>query len=331
MICRMKSSHVFFTLFFFTAVLLSCQSPPEEPLRVGYIDWPGYEILYLAQQKGFFQEEEAPVLLKDFSSFSDLRKALQLGRLDGAAMSINEMLLAHLGEKYRVVFVLNVSQGADGIVGQPEIQSVKDLKHKRVGAELTGLGGYVLARALERADLEASEVIRVNMTATIEAYTAFSEGKVDAVVTFEPILSRLAAERGGKILFTSREIPDEVINVLVFHEDALKSRRDDCLKVLRGYLKGREFWKGRTDQAIAIMARRERVSPDYFRQSLNGLLIPDLSTNLTYFGLSDSENFFLESVRNFQSFMEANNLSYGPVYFENLLADLADLKESPHE
>lgn len=322
MLSSMKLSRFFFIM----AVLLSCQAPREEPLRIGYIDWPGYEILYLAQQEGFFQEEKAPVLLKDFSSFSDLRKALQLGRLDGAAVSINEMLLAGLGEKYRVVFVLNVSQGADAVVGQPEIRSVKDLRHKRVGVELTGLGGYLLARALEKADMKTSEVIRVNMTATIEAYTAFSERKVDAVVTFEPILSRLVTERDGKVLFSSREIPDEIINVLIFHEDALKYRREDCLKILRGYLKAREFWKKAPDQAIAIMARRERVSPDYFRQSLNGLLIPDLSTNLTYFGLSDSENYFLESLKNFQSFMEENNLSYGPVSFENLLADL---KERP--
>lgn len=318
----MKSNCFFFIFFFLIAVLLSCQAPPEEPLQIGYIDWPGYEILYLAQQKDFFQEEKAPILLKDFSSFSDLRKALQLGRLDGAAMSINEMLLARLGEEYRVVFVLNVSQGADGIVGQHEFQSIRNLKHKRVGVELTGLGGYLLARALEIADMEISEVIRVNMTATIEAYTAFSERKVDAVVTFEPILSRLVTEQGGKILFTSREIPDEIINVLIFHKDALKYRRDDCLRVLRGYLKAREFWKKEPDQAIAIMARRERVSPDYFRQSLNGLLIPDLSTNLTYFGLSDTENYFLESIKNFQSFMEENDLPYGPVYFENLLNDL---------
>lgn len=306
------------------ALLLGCQAPPEEPLRIGYIDWPGYEVLYLAEQKSFFQEEKAPVLLKDFTSFSDLLKALQVGRLDGAAMSMNEMLLSRLGEHYRVVFVLNVSRGADGIVGQPGIRSMSDLKRKRVGVELTGLGGYVLMRALQRADMEATDLIRINMTATIEAYSAFSQKTVDAVVTFEPVLSRLVSERGGNVLFTSREIPDEIINVLIFHEDALKYRREDCLKVLRGYLKAREYWKRAPEEAIAIMARRERVSPDYFRESLNGLLIPDLSANLTYFGLSDTENYFSETLRSFEQFVEENKLPYEPVYFENLLTDLRD-------
>lgn len=308
--------------FLLTAAFLGCQAPRQEPLRIGYIDWPGYEILYLAQQKSFLEQEKAPVILKDFTSFSDLLKALQVKRLDGAAMSINEMLLARLGKEYRVVFVLDVSHGADGIVGQPGIGSLADLRQKRIGVELKGLGGYVLTRALEKAGMEASDLTRVNMTATIEAYSAFSQKEVDAVVTFEPVLTRLITERKGNLLFTSREIPDEVINVLIFHEDALKHRRQDCLRVLRGYLKAREFWKKDPDQAIAVMAHRERVQPDYFRQSLNGLLIPDLSANITYFGLADTENYFLETLRNFQHFMEENHLPYEPVYFEDLLTDL---------
>ena len=314
-------------VFFWMVALFGCQAPrPPEPLRIGYIDWPGYEILYLAQQKSFLKEERAPVLLKDFTSFSDLLKALQVGRLDGAAMSINEMLLARLGKEYRVVFVLDVSQGADGIVGQPQIRSMSDLKQKRIGVELKGLGGYVLTRALQKAGMEASDVTRVNMTATIEAYSAFSEKQVDAVVTFEPVLTRLATERRGNLLFTSREIPDEIINVLIFREDALQHRRRDCLKVLRAYLKAREFWKKEPDNAIAIMARRERVDPGYFRETLNGLVIPDLSANLAYFGLADTENYFLETLRNFQSFMEENHLPYEPVHFENLLTDLKEAK-----
>ncbi len=311
-------------LLFLIAALFGCQAPRPEPLRIGYIDWPGYEILYLAQQKSFFQEEKAPVLLKDFTSFSDLLKALQVGRLDGAAMSINEMLLARLGKEYRVVFVLDVSQGADGIVGQPEIRSISDLKQKRIGVELRGLGGYVLTRALQKSGMEPNEITRINMTATIEAFSAFSEKQVDAVVTFEPILTRLITERQGNLLFTSSEIPDEIINVLIFHEEALKHRRQDCLKVLRAYLKARDFWKKAPDQAIAIMARRERINPDYFQKSLNGLLIPDLSANLTYFGLADTENYFMETLKNFQGFMEENHLPYEPVHFENLLTDLKE-------
>lgn len=307
-----------------SAFLLSCQTPPEEPLRIGYIDWPGYEALYLAQEKGFFREEKAPLFLKDFSSFSDLMKALEAGRLDGAAISLNEMLLSRLGTEHRVVLVLTASHGADGIIGQPEIRSLKDLKHKRIGTELAGLGGYVLTRALQKANIATSDVVRVNMTATQEASSAFAEREVDAVVTFEPSLSRLINEEKGNLLFSSREIPSEIINVLIFHKEVLNNRRNDCLKILRGYLKGRDFWKRKPEEAIAIMSRRERVSPDYFRQSLNGILVLDLQANLNYFGLADTENYFSETLKNFQAFIEENRLLYEPVSFENLLTDLQD-------
>ncbi len=317
-------ARLYFAGLFLSLFLLGCQSPREEPLRLGYIDWPGYENLYLAQQKGFFREEKTPLFLKDFSSFSDLMKALEAGRLDGAAISLNEMLLSGLGKEYRIVLVLTASHGADGIIGQPEIRSLRDLKHKRVGAELNGLGGYVLTRALQKANMVPSDLIRVNMTATQEASSAFIEKKVDAVVTFEPILSRLINEQKGNLLFTSREIPSEIINVLIFHRDILKSRRGDCLKVLRGYLKARDFWKRAPEEAIAIMSRRERVSLNYFRESLNGILVLDLSANLNYFGLADTENYFLETLKSFQAFIEESRLPYEPVSFENLLSDLQD-------
>lgn len=308
-----------------------CQTSRQEPLRIGYIDWPGYEALYLAEQKGFFREEKAPLFLKDFSSFSDVMKALEAGRLDGAAISLNEMLLSRLGKEYRVVLVLTASHGADGIIGQPEIRSLKDLKQKRVGTELAGLGGYVLTRALQKANIKTSEVLRVNMTATLEASSAFIEKKVDAVVTFEPILSRLINEQKGNLLFSSREIPSEIINVLIFHENVLKHRRDDCLKIVRGYLKARNFWKREPEAAIAIMSRRERVSFDYFRKSLNGILVLDLSANLNYFGLADTENYFSETLKNFHAFLEESRLPYEPVYFENLLSGLGDMKDQGRE
>lgn len=303
-----------------------CSSAPPEPLRVGYSVWPGYEALYLAEQKNFFREEKAPILLKDFTSFSDLKKALQVGRLEGAAIKINEMFLSHLGKSYRVVLALDESFGADGIVGQHGINSIQELKGKRVGVEMSGLGAYLLKRALERAGLRMSDIIPVNMTPNLEGYNAFIEKKVDAVVTLDPNLGRLLREAHGRLLFSSQEIPTEVIDVLIFREDILRTRREDCIKVIRAYFRALDFWKRRPDEALAIMARREQVSTDIFRASFAGLRIPNLPANRYYFGLSKNENYFLTTVKSFQDFMKESNLPLEEIYFEDLLSGI---KERP--
>ena len=314
----------FYFLLIFIGTCLGCRGAPSEPLRIGYNVWPGFETLYLAHQKGFFDEEQAPVLLKDFTSFTDLLKAIRLGRLEGAAVSLNEMLLSRLGTSYRVVLALDESFGSDGIVGQSRIESIKDLKQKRVGVELNGLGAYVLTRALQKSGLSMSDVIPVHITPHEEAYSAFVEKEVDAVVTFEPILSRLIRERKANLLFTSREIPAEIIGVLIFREDVLENRREDCVKVVKAYFKAIDFWKKRPEEATAIMAKREQVSPDQFRRSLKGILIPDFSANYILFGLNQTENYFSEAVKHFQSFMEQNNLAYHEVLFEDLLSGLKE-------
>nr|WP_254446599.1 hypothetical protein [Dolichospermum sp. UHCC 0259] len=45
---------------------------------------------------------------------------------------------------------MDISHGADVILGKPEIKDMKALKGKKVGVESSSLGAFFIARALEK-------------------------------------------------------------------------------------------------------------------------------------------------------------------------------------
>lgn len=262
----------------------SCHRPNVEPIRIGYSVWPGYEPLYLAQELKFFEKHGVRVRLIDFDSFTDILRAYQKGRVEGAAMTMVELLrMPSTLDPPVAVLAIDASAGADGIVARPSIKRVQDLRGRKVGVEMGALGAYTLGRALDGAGLALSDVITINMTPDIEGTRAFREGTIDALVTFEPTLSELEREFGAKKIFSSREIPEEIIDVLTFSRTILKSRPDDCRRILAAWFEAIQYWAEHPREADEIMSRREQATPPKFRDSLRGLQVFSLQDNRRFF------------------------------------------------
>jgi len=101
-----------------------------KPARLAINPWPGYELLYLAEQKGFFKEEGLNVVLKQFSSLEDVRNAFENGTVDGICSTLVEMIQAkaNKGKLAQVALVADFSSGADEIQALREVADVKALK-----------------------------------------------------------------------------------------------------------------------------------------------------------------------------------------------------------
>lgn len=137
----------------------------------------------------------------------------------------------------------------------------------------------MLSRALERAGLTYRDIKIVPLEID-EHYRAFIKNKVDAVVTFEPVKSKLL-RRGGRIIFDSSQIPNEIVDVLVVEEVYIKKYPDVVQEVVKGWFKALKFWEGNPDKAITVMAKREGLTPEQLKNAFNGIKIPDIKENLT--------------------------------------------------
>lgn len=297
-----------------TLLASACTQVQAPPMRVGVNLWPGYEPLFLARELGYYPA--AGVHLVEYTADSQALRAYRNGALEGLALTLDETLrLAAVDPSPRIVAVLDLSYGADVVVARPEIQSLGDLKGKRVGVEYSGLGAFFLSRVLAAADLRQSdiELVPVELGAQVEA---FRSGRVDALVTAEPGASQLIAE-GARRLFDSRQIPGEIVDVLVVSADYIERHPERVQSLVQGWLQALGHLRQDREDALARMAAREGISPGDFAFALDGLQIPGLTANRAL--LSGEAPGLLPTLNRLESTLREVGLLQGPIDAPRLL------------
>lgn len=247
-------------------------------MRVGANPWPGYQPLFLAQELGYFGG--AAIRLVEYPSATQVLRAYRNGVLEAACLTLDELLLleSQQGLAPRIVAVMDVSNGADALLARPPLTRLADLKGRRLGVEDTALGAFMLVRVLERAGIARSD-LELHSLEVNEHERAFLEGRVDAVITFEPVRTKLMT-REARILFDSSEIPGEIVDVLGVKREHLSSQPEQAALLLRGFFRALDYMKAHPEDAARRMAVRQGVTPQEFQASLRGLHLPDLKANL---------------------------------------------------
>src|SRR5262249_53110152 len=103
-----------------------------EPLKIGYSDWPGWLVLEIGKQKGFFKDAGVDVDLVWFADYGASIDAFTAKKLDGIMIDCASSLTARSSV---IVFLTDYSNGNDMIVGKKGVDSIKALKGKTVGLE----------------------------------------------------------------------------------------------------------------------------------------------------------------------------------------------------
>lgn len=297
-------------------LLAGCQPPPASPLRIGTNVWQGYEPLYLARDQGYFGDQ--PIRLVEYTSATQLLQAFRNGAIDGATLTLDETLqVAENEHDLSIPLILDFSHGADALLVSPGIASLAGLRGKRVGLENTALAAYMLTRVLQKAGLTPHDVIPVSVRVD-EHESAYREGRVDALITFEPARSRLRAI-GAKELFNSGHIPNEIMDVLVLRRSVIAGHADSVQALLQGWFRALDFIRQDARGAATKMAPRLGVSPDTVIATFDEIRLADRQNNQAI--LMQDRPQLLEIADKLQQIMRSNGLLHGPV-------DIAGLIES---
>jgi NitT/TauT family transport system substrate-binding protein len=249
----------------------------QKPIRLGTNIWPGYEPLYLAQRLGLLDVER--VRLVGYPSATDVIEAFRNGSLEAASLTLDEALtLLDKEVPIKIILVHDVSDGADVIIARPGIETVADLRGRAVGVESTALGAYVISRALAINCVELADV-RIKHLDVNQHEDAYRKGDIDAAVTFEPFRTRLLA-MGAHEIFSSRELPGEIVDVLVVRQKVYDKRMADLRHITQGWFGALAFLAQEPSEAAAEMAKRLRINPDEVLASLQVIRFPDLEENI---------------------------------------------------
>jgi NitT/TauT family transport system substrate-binding protein len=303
----------------------ACTRQDPLPLRVGTFLWSGSEPLFLARDLGYLDDGSSRLI--EYSSLGEVNRDFRNGRIDAVAITLDmALLLQEQGFEPRVVLVLDYSDGADALLARPEVRRLEDLRGKRVAVEAMSTSNYLLSRALVRAGLQPSdiEIIRIPIDQHERAYAS---GQVDAVVTFEPFVSKLLAG-GAHRLFDSSHIPEEIVDVLAVREDVLEERPEQVRHLLQGWFRALRYLEEHPEDAVRRMSPRLETSPADFATHLEELRHPSLRENRSL--LREPSSPLLDSAHRQQRFMLESGLLREPVRPE-LLLDVRPLEALEEE
>ena len=254
-----------------------------EPIKIGYSDWPGWTAWEIAKEKGLFKKHGVDVKLVWFPIYTDSLTALNTGKLDANCQTWSDTIppLAE-GIKLKVVLANDNSAGNDGLVAKKEFKTIKSLKGKTVATELGTVDHFLLLQALAKNGMTEKDIVYKNMTVP-DAAAAFRQGKLDAAVIWQPSLNDVMKEGKASLLFTSKDVPGLIPDLLVFQTKVVEKRAADIQKVVDAWFDVIEFINKNEDEAVKIMAKIVEQKPEDYKAFLPGTKFFDLKANLKAF------------------------------------------------
>ena len=256
-------------------MLTACSHEPlTNKITIAINPWPGYELLYLAEKKGFFKDVGLNIELAQTATLSDAQRAYISGRVDGFTSTIVEAVQAQEfgGAPLKVVLLADYSNGGDVILSQPPYQSLSDLKGKKIGCEVSSLGIYILTRALTVHGMSLNDVEVINVEQG-NALQSLDSGLIDAMVSYPPYSFEILndPQQANHKIFTTAEIPNEILDTVSFSTRIIKENPNLVSKLQQAWQLSYDFLKQHPNEAIRLMAERQKISETEFNQSLEDI------------------------------------------------------------
>jgi NitT/TauT family transport system substrate-binding protein len=271
-----------------------------ESVKIGFNIWVGYGPLYIARDKGFFRKRGVDVDLIVIEEVREKLGDLAAGKLDIVASGGGTSLI-YLTEPDQLQYVAATedSNGADGVVAKNDINSLADLKGKRIALNRGGLPEFYLATLLRTTGLKESDVTLVDMPGDIVG-KAFIDGQVDAAVTWEPFLSQAKATNFGHLLIDSSVTPGVICDFLVARKDFVLHHAKEVKAVVDAWDEAVAYFDSHRQEAIDLMAKDMGAwlkDPKTFAQMLDGVRYFGANENRAFFGSKEKPGPLYESVK----------------------------------
>lgn len=258
--------------------ILGCSaSPPEPPIRIGYNNWPGYELIWLAEALGYFKAAGLRVEHVQFLSLSDASRAYARGQLDAFSGTAIELLEAPSPPEQSAVaiMVLDISNGADQIVASRSIHHVEDLVGTSVGIEAQSVNLQLAGLAVQRHRLEWQQMDWLPMSQA-EMVEAMQQGRIQAAVTYAPFSEQMLADGNHHVVWSSADVPNHIVDMLLVNARHLRQHHPQWHQFVLAVDQAIGYFNAHEQEATEIMAQHAGLTVAQMRASIQGLVFPTL-------------------------------------------------------
>ena len=226
----------------------------------------GHLPMFIGAEKGYFKRHGVDAKMLVVDTGTDMVNAMHDGRAQIGDMSTTTYLKAvHAGEPFKVIgLIMNdatkdncddplaiVTKKGRGI----EAGKLSDLKGKKIGLARGQTSDEYFKMVLRRAKMKYAELTIENIWSQFGLAPALAEGKVDAVVSWEPYVTQVLTQvpdsytviRGGHHM--------SYVMVATAHGPTVESKPAVIKSIAAGLAQSSYFTRKNPDEAVEIFAK----------------------------------------------------------------------------
>ncbi|HET7166163.1 MAG TPA: ABC transporter substrate-binding protein [Pseudolabrys sp.] len=226
----------------------------------------GHLPMFIGAEKGFFAKHGVDAKMLVVDTGTDMVNAMHDGRAQIGDMSTTTYLKAvHAGEPFKVIgLIMNdatrdncddplaiVTRKGRGI----EPGKLSDLKGKKIGLARGQTSDEYFKMVLRRAKMKYEELTIENIWSQFGLAPALAEGKVDAVVSWEPYVTQVLTQvpdsypviRGGHHM--------SYVMVATAHGPTVEAKPQLAKAIAAGLAQSSHFTRNNRDDAVEIFAK----------------------------------------------------------------------------
>ena len=235
-------------------------------LKIGSLPIEDNLAILVAEQNGYFAEENLEVELIPFQSPVESQSAFQSGELDGM---VTDMLIAAMlkgsGEKLKVTSLTlgaTPEEGRFAIVAAPNssIASVADLKGKSIGISSNSIIEYVTDGLLMDAGIDPQEVEKIVVAKIPVRLEMLLNNQIDAITVPDPHITYTVAQ-GAKIVAEDTEGRNLSQAVIIMTEKALSEKKDALVSFYKAYAKAVQELNKQPEKYKDLLVKNANIPP----------------------------------------------------------------------
>jgi NitT/TauT family transport system substrate-binding protein len=183
------------------------------------------------------------------------------GEFDGVSATNMDTLSIPSGSGVdtTALIVGDFSNGNDAVILKGE-GGLEDLAGMPVNLVELSVSHYLLARALDSVGLAERDLAGVVNTSDADMIAAFQTDDVQAVVTWNPLVSTIAESPEANILFTSADIPGEIIDMMVVNTETLQANPDFGRALVGAWYELMTIMSSDTEEGVAARTAMAEAS-----------------------------------------------------------------------
>ncbi len=226
----------------------------------------GHLPMFIGAEKGFFKKHGVDAKMLVVDTGTDMVNAMHDGRAQIGDMSTTTYLKAvHAGEPFKVIGLIMNDATSDNcddplaIVTKKgrgiEAGKLSDLKGKKIGLARGQTSDEYFKMVLRRAKMKYEELTIENIWSQFGLAPALAEGKVDAVVSWEPYVTQVLTQVPDSYLVIRGGQHMSYVMVATAHGPTIESKPAVVKSIAAGLAQSSHFTRNNRDEAVEIFAK----------------------------------------------------------------------------